>query len=440
MRILLTSNAPHVPPRGGSTRSNLVWLEYLASRGHDCRVVAPAPLEDTPRRAERIRADLEDQRIHVAHVRTDHKLGFQELRRREITVYSVADPSRLREVLRAKITKLRPDWVLVSSEDLGQALLHEAQQSAPGRVVYLAHTPQMFPFGPASLNPNPAGAALVARAAAIVAIGNHTAAYIEQHLGRRPAVIHPPVYGKGPWPRRDPDKDGLITMINPCAVKGISIFLALAERFPQYAFGALRGWGTTEQDFEALRRLPNIQMLPKVKHIEAILRRTKILLMPALWHEGFGLVVMEAMLRGIPVLASNMGSLVEAKAGTNYVLPVKPIERYRTMFDENRMPIPEVPEQDVEPWARAVEELMENPELYRKESDAAREAAMRFVPKVRASHFEEFLLELKPGGAATVEATPAAAPAGKALEGLSPEKRALLLKRLKERAISEPGA
>ena len=42
MRILLTANASYVPPRGGATRSNLVWLEILAAAGHACRVVAPA--------------------------------------------------------------------------------------------------------------------------------------------------------------------------------------------------------------------------------------------------------------------------------------------------------------------------------------------------------------------------------------------------------------
>ena len=31
MRILLTSSASHVPPRGGSTRSNLAWIEALAA-------------------------------------------------------------------------------------------------------------------------------------------------------------------------------------------------------------------------------------------------------------------------------------------------------------------------------------------------------------------------------------------------------------------------
>ena len=436
MRILLTANASYVPPRGGSTRSNLVWLEQLASRGHDCRVVAPAIPKDTPSRRERVRADLEDQEIRVTQVRTDPRLGFDELRRGDITVYSVTDPARLRLVLRRKILRLRPDWVLVSSEDLGQVLLSEAHRTATGRVVYLAHTPQMFPFGPASLNPSPAGAELVARAAAIVVIGNHTATYVERHLGRKPIIIHPPVYGNGPFPRRDPKAEGLITMINPCAVKGISIFLALAARFPQYEFGALRGWGTTEEDLKRLRSLPNVRMLRKVRHIEQVLMKTKILLMPALWYEGFGLIVMEAMLRGVPVLASNMGSLVEAKAGTRYILPVRPIERYRTVFDENRMPIPVVPEQDIEPWAAALEELMTDQELYERESEAARQAALRFVPTVKASRLEEFLLTLKPAatGHAAVSAG-AEAPAGReTLEELSPERRALLLRKLRERA------
>lgn len=439
MRVLLTANASYVPPRGGSTRSNLVWLEYLASRGHDVRVVAPTAPADTPESAYRVRHDLEEQEIQVTRVKTDHKLGFEVLRRGEITVYSVQDPAKLRTVLRRKVAKYSPDWVLVSSEDLGQALLAEALESTPGRVVYLAHTPQMFPFGPASLNPNAAGAALVSQCAAIVVIGEHMAQYVRRHLSREPVVIHPPVYGKPPWERRDPDKPGLVTMINPCAVKGISIFLALARRFPRYAFGALRGWGTTARDLQELASLPNVKMLRKVKHIEAILRRTKILLIPALWYEGFGLVVMEAMLRGIPVLASNMGGLVEAKMGTRYVLPVRPIEKYTTRFDENRMPVPVVPPQDIEPWAQALEELMENPEIYRREADAAREAAMRFVPKVKPSHFEEFLLKLEPNAPEPAALRPPVSetPPRDALARLSPEKRALLLKRLKERGARQ---
>ena len=39
MRILLTANASYVPPRGGATRSNLIWLDQMARAGHLCRIV-----------------------------------------------------------------------------------------------------------------------------------------------------------------------------------------------------------------------------------------------------------------------------------------------------------------------------------------------------------------------------------------------------------------
>ena len=62
--------------------------------------------------------------------------------------------------------------------------------------------------------------------------------------------------------------------------------------------------------------------------------------MPSLWYEGFGLIVMENMLRGIPVVASDAGGLKEAKRGTGYVIPVRTIERYQPVFDEHGMPKP----------------------------------------------------------------------------------------------------
>ena len=77
-------------------------------------------------------------------------------------------------------------------------------------------------------------------------------------------------------------------------------------------------------------------MLPNCRHIAEFLRRTRVLLMPSLWYEGFGLIVMEAMLRGIPVVSSDAGGLVEAKHGNaGYVMPVRAIERYRPEFDEH---------------------------------------------------------------------------------------------------------
>jgi len=397
MRLLLAATASYAPPRGGATRSNLAWLNALARAGHECRVVCGSSGPG---------ADMQ--------------------RHESIAVLSVDDPAQRVQVLRGEITAMRPDWVLVSSEDLGHGLLREAHHAAPGRVVYLAHTPQFFPFGPASWNPERRAAELAAQSAGIVAIGRHMAEYIERELGRPAAVVHPPIYGAGLFPNLGNFGRGLVTMINPCAVKGISIFLELAERLPALEFGVVAGWGTTAEDRIALGRLANVRVLPNARDIEELLAQTRILVMPSLWYEGFGLIVMEAMLRGIPVVASDSGGLKEAKRGTGYVIPVRTIERYHPVFDEHAMPRPVVPANEVAPWVDAVQTLVGDRSAYEIESKASREAAGAFVAGLDRGAMERYLTELHPFAAAL--------PAEHAtVESLSPEKRALLLQRLKRR-------
>jgi glycosyltransferase involved in cell wall biosynthesis len=214
-------------------------------------------------------------------------------------------------------------------------------------------------------------------------------------------------------------------MINPCAVKGISIFLELAGRFPDVPFGALPGWGTTTADREALRRLPNIETLANCRDIDQVLTRTRILLMPSLWFEGFGLIVMEAMLRGIPVIASDSGGLVEAKQGTGFVIPTQPIERYEPEFDERGMPKPVVRPTDIGPWTSALANLLGNRETYEEESRRSKETALRFTSGLRAGALEEWLRDLQPAARTATETARS--------ESLSPVQRALLLERLRRR-------
>ena len=168
-----------------------------------------------------------------------------------------------------------------------------------------------------------------------------------------------------------------------------------------------------------------MRFLPNVQDIDEVLARTRVLLNPALWYEGFGLIVMEAMLRGIPVVASNSGGLAEAKRGTGYTIPVKTIERYEPVYDEHFLPKPVLPENDAGPWVAALRELLTGRGAYEKESAASRQAAGRFVSGLDAGGMEAFLRALQPGAAARVE--PAT------MESLSPERRALLLQRLRKR-------
>jgi hypothetical protein len=373
-------------------------MDCLARAGHQCRIIAGASEEGA-------------------------ELPFHH----SIALSAIAQPAVRVEALRSQIREFAPDWVLISSEDLGHALLREARHRAPGRVVYLAHTPQFFPFGRESWSPDGHAAEAAAEAAGIVTIGMHMAGYVSAQLGRAAAVIHPPIYGAGPFPKHANAAGGLVTLLNACAVKGISIFAAVAGRLPHCAFGAVPGWGTSAEDRRLLDPLPNVRILPNAREIDDILSQTRVLLMPSLWYEGFGLIAMEAMLRGIPVVSSDSGGLREAKCGTGYVIPVQAIERYQPVYDEHGMPRPILPPNDVAPWVDALAELTGDRSAWERESAASREAATAFAATLEAGAMEDWLRALRPVPDARAERA--------TVESLTPEKRDLLLRRLRHRGI-----
>jgi hypothetical protein len=123
------------------------------------------------------------------------------------------------------------------------------------------------------------------------------------------------------------------------------------------------------------------------------------------------------------VISSDSGGLVEAKRGTGYIVPVRPIQKYSPDFDDRHMPIPESDPQDIAPWAAAVEELL-NPAKWRQESDRSLAAATQFVAKLSAGQFEQYLLELKPS------------PSESNLSKLSPAQRAILLEKIRHQRKS----
>jgi glycosyltransferase involved in cell wall biosynthesis len=185
-----------------------------------------------------------------------------------------------------------------------------------------------------------------------------------------------------------------------------------------------------------------------VKDIDEVFARTRILLVPSLYQEGFGLVATEAMLRGIPVLASDHGGLRDAKLGIDYLVPIRPIVEYEARYDDRHYPIPVVPEQDVRPWLEALQCLLSDPEHYARLSKASRDAALAFVAGLASEPFEKFLRDLSDAtsSAGVQEGSASTDQAGDGSErelrsriaSLSPERRALLARRLrKHQAASE---
>jgi glycosyltransferase involved in cell wall biosynthesis len=213
--------------------------------------------------------------------------------------------------------------------------------------------------------------------------------YIHDHGDLDSYLMHLPVYGSGPFPDMSGFDRGYVTLINPCELKGVSIFIGLAQAFPDVEFAAVPTWGADRDLIDRLRAMPNVRILKAANDIEDILSKTRILLAPSLWPETFGYVVPEAMLRGIPVLASDIGGLPEAKLGVDYVLPVIPGEFTANGFVTSQ--------QDIRPWSQALSELLSDQDTYRQCSQQSRQAALDFVATISVSKFETLLSQLAEG-------------------------------------------
>ena len=134
-------------------------------------------------------------------------------------------------------------------------------------------------------------------------------------------------------------------------------------------------WGTSEEDWAKLRSLPNLTILSRSTISTCCLKRTRVMIVPSIWAEARSRIVVEAMAHGVPVMASKIGGLPEAKMGVPYLLPIHPITRYRTEIDANMVPIAEVPPQDLGPWINALTRLTSDREHYTEISRASRAAA-----------------------------------------------------------------
>lgn len=396
MKILLVQNMTYIPEQGGANKGNRLLMEAMSERGHSCRMLTLSTSVQGYRNRQRFVEELARRGISIVSCFP----GIDIFSHRGIEVHAATDSASLRNHLSDQIHEFNPTWTLVSSEDTGQILLKTALGVSPLRVIYLVRTMWSLPFGPASFLPIPAMRDLLEQAAGIVVTSHYAKRYVQQWADLESVVIPLPILtlAAGPIACFGCFDQGFVTMINPCAIKGISIFLALARSLPNVQFAAVPTWGTTKTNRAALEKMSNVQVLRAADDIDEIFARTRILLVPSLWAEAFGRIATEAMLRGIPVLASNVGGLPEAKLGVDYVLPVRPIEHYEKRFDDKMNPIPVVPEQDIVPWLNTLQEILNNRDHYNELSRASRQAAhtVYMSGETTIDSLEDFLENLVP--------------------------------------------
>jgi len=120
-----------------------------------------------------------------------------------------------------------------------------------------------------------------------------------------------------PWGTNPPDPVPAGARVVLCvarlgAQKGVDVAVralpAVRERHPD-AMLVVLGEGPERDALEALAG-DGVYLLGRVPDVAAWLRRAELLVHPARW-EGFGLAVLEAMLAGLPVVASRVSSTPE---------------------------------------------------------------------------------------------------------------------------------
>jgi glycosyltransferase involved in cell wall biosynthesis len=377
MKILLAESMSYFG-LGGAGKATRGLVEGLARRGHSCVVVSVESRHELAAQGFKLRGAE----------------GGAELERDGVKIFAARSAQEQSDLLKQRLRAFDPDWTLINEH--GVLLLATAlEEHDPSRVVIIAQSIITHLPTEADDDLEDSIRSLLRRAAGIITISDYMRDYIREWSGLDSTVLHFPSYGHGPFTRFDNFDDGYVTMVNPCAYKGISIFLSLARELPQVKFAAVTFWGTTPEDRAALERLPNVKLLRPSADLDDIFERTKVLLAPSVWSEAYGQVVVDAMLRGVPVLASNVGGLPEAKLGVDYVLPVNVVERYELDAEGRVQPV--IPEQDVRPWVETLSHVLTDRALYKRLSRDSREAALSFVGGLGPIPFERFLEGLASG-------------------------------------------
>jgi glycosyltransferase involved in cell wall biosynthesis len=184
-----------------------------------------------------------------------------------------------------------------------------------------------------------------------------------------------------------------LTFVNPSLEKGVYAFARivseLSSRRPDIPILVVEARGTRENlmrcGIEA-EVYGQLHIMPHTADPRRFWGVSRVCVMPSLWRESHGLVAVEAMSNGVPVIASDRGALPETLADTGFLLPLPD-----WMTPETDV-IPEA--RAMAPWIEAIIRLWDDPALYLDECSKARRQATQWHPDRVRSLFTSFFCGL----------------------------------------------
>jgi len=178
-----------------------------------------------------------------------------------------------------------------------------------------------------------------------------TAGKVAETYGFEPAVVPPLVT---PARYRVESERRSVVFVNPHPVKGVDIAFALARRRPDIPFEFVESWelpsATRRALLEETASQPNVHCRRWGLDMKPVYLLAKLILAPSRWEEGWGRVISEAQVSGIPALASGRGGLPEAVGPGGILIDA---------------------DAPLAQWEEALARLWDDSSLYRSYSDAA---------------------------------------------------------------------
>jgi glycosyltransferase involved in cell wall biosynthesis len=186
-----------------------------------------------------------------------------------------------------------------------------------------------------------------------------------------------------------------VTFVNPSPEKGVFAFARIADelgrRRPDIPLLVVESRGSEATLVRCgidLRGYGNVFLMAQTPDPRDFWGVTRLCLVPSLWWESQGLVAVEAMINGIPVLASDRGALPETlgDAGLALSLPDRLTTATRSL------PTAE----EVRPWVEAIIRLWDDPVAYADHLRRALAQAERWRPERVEPRYERFFAEVRP--------------------------------------------
>ncbi|CAG7561871.1 unnamed protein product [Fusarium equiseti] len=436
MRVFLIQTAKGLFSSSGGYKTNNALLRYLSSTGHRVRQLCYSHCGEVEGYLKDRKSSGEHMKTMILHMRNADgtpgvNVKVHEFRMDDGVEVVALDSDAFDEAfggktaLHSQLAKMSADYIEtgLSSPPLLDfiSFLHdEIRRFNPTHIISndglsmqasfdldlgdlnmsriaVIHTAEQLPFGPFAFGiPGQSSTArevdLLRRMDGVWSVSQTIKDYALEHgqLQSRFLVHHPWTYLVGnhemPGDLSNWDKK-YIAMVNPCPVKGASIFIDLAKACPQYDFLAFMSWGCNEKVANQIKAQPNITARPSCVNPEDLWCDIKILVVPSLWCEAWGMVVVEAHLRGIPVVSSDAGAVPEAMLGLDYMIPVNAISG---AHDETGAYI--IPEQDIRPWAEVVTRLMEDKTEYERTSLNVRNTTQRWLDSRDTTEIERWMM------------------------------------------------